>query len=70
MKRILLGISMILVSMIVRGQNFEISIAPSINDIYHSPDIIGLPNYKPKAGFSAGLHIAKSVEKNSLSDMA
>jgi hypothetical protein len=63
MKKILLSVSMILISMIVRGQNIEISIGPSINDLYNSPAITGLPNYKSKAGFSAGLHLTKSVEK-------
>jgi hypothetical protein len=63
MKSIVLSIPMILMSMIVRGQNFEISFAPAINDIWHSPDLTGLPVYKSRAGFNAGIHIARSVEK-------
>ena len=63
MKRSILFISIILLSKILQGQQIEISIAPTINSIYHSPAIVGLPDYDAKLGFNAGLHLSSSTEK-------
>jgi hypothetical protein len=63
MKKAFLLITTILISKMTFGQEFGISISPSINNLFHSIDIIGLPNYISRSGVGIGLTYVHRPER-------
>lgn len=55
MKKAILIITTILITIMTFGQEFGISISPSINNLFHSVAMIGLPNYISRPGINIGL---------------
>ena len=62
MRKSILILSMILIAKMLHGQQFEISIGPTFNNLFHSPAIIGFPNYNSKIGFCTGFTFTSSTE--------
>jgi hypothetical protein len=55
MKKILLIISAVVMSTLLSGQNFKISVAPTINNAFYFQGVDGLGSYMSKAGISTSI---------------